>query len=83
VTYADGIVCGYFVSCVSNNDVCQTTFLVHDTLEVAFIVRKRRLRFLREALNAAECRVLDDDYLMVRLRISFKNERKGVPSVAK
>jgi hypothetical protein len=64
VTYTDGIVCGYFVSCMSDDDIRQATFLVYDTLEVAFVVRERRLRFLREALNAAECRVLDDDWML-------------------
>ena len=41
----------HFMPCVLNDDVYKTSFLVHDTEDVAIFVYERRLRSLREALD--------------------------------
>lgn len=57
-TYRFGVEFGHFMTCVIDEHVRPTTFLVNDAGEIARIVLKWSKRFLGEAPDAAEGRIL-------------------------
>ena len=75
-THGTGVVLWDFVSCVVDERVREVALLVDDALEVSFVVRERRLRLLREALDPAERRVLDED-----LRREVRHDRVVVAGI--
>ena len=59
-----------------DEDVREVSLLVNDTLEVALVIRERRLRLLYESLDPAERRVLNDD-----VRREVLHDRIVVPGI--
>lgn len=64
------------MSSSSEEDVGEIAFLVHDARDVAVVIEPRRRRLAREALDAAEGKVLNDD-----LRPAVLHLRVVVPGV--